>query len=191
MQACEVDEAEEVYDVIFPPRDKAAEVVHPGKEPFHFQRRLHRRSVRPSCVSFWRAAVRRDHLDAVIIGKPLIERVGLVSFVADQPGREPVEQAFGKNLFHKLALGWRSALDRYGERTTVISGDSSDLRALAAAGGADGKASCLALAKVASTNASSRSSCNCVSEPWYPPAHVYVMNDLIELNLPPHRAKRP
>ena len=42
------------------------------------------------------------------------------------------------------------------ERKTVISGDSDDFRALAAASGADGEAPFLALAKVASTNASSR-----------------------------------
>jgi hypothetical protein len=31
-----VDEAEEVFDVIFPSGDEAAKVVHPGEEPFHF-----------------------------------------------------------------------------------------------------------------------------------------------------------
>ena len=86
----------------------------------------------------------------------MIERVRIVGFVADEPGRKFVEEASGKNLLHKPALGWRSALDRYGERKTVISGDSDDLRALAATGGADRKAPFLALAKVASTNASSR-----------------------------------
>ena len=56
----------------------------------------------------------------------------------------------------QLALCRRSALDRYGEWKIVTSGASDDLRALAPACGADGKDPFLALAKVASTNASSR-----------------------------------
>jgi hypothetical protein len=31
----EVDKAEIVLDAVFPSSDKATEVVHPGKEPFH------------------------------------------------------------------------------------------------------------------------------------------------------------
>jgi hypothetical protein len=46
----------------------------------------------------------------------LVERVGVVGFVADEAGGQFVEEAPGENLFHKLALGWRSALHRYGER---------------------------------------------------------------------------
>jgi hypothetical protein len=93
----------------------------------------------------------------------LIERVRVVGLVANESGGELIEEAAGKNVFHKLALGRRSAFDRYGERKTVISGDSDDLGALAAAGGANGEAPFLALAKVASTNASSRFSfpCSC------------------------------
>ncbi len=66
-----------------------------------------------------------------------------------------IKEASGKNIFHKFALGRRSAFDRYGERKTVISGDSDDLGTLAATAGINGKAPFLALAKVASTNASS------------------------------------
>jgi len=36
MQAAEVDEAEEVFDVVFPAGNEAAEVVQSGKEPLHF-----------------------------------------------------------------------------------------------------------------------------------------------------------
>ena len=31
-----MDEAEEVFDVVFPPRDQSAVVVHPGEEPLDF-----------------------------------------------------------------------------------------------------------------------------------------------------------
>ena len=31
-----MDEAEEVLDVVFPAHDEAAELVHPGEQPFYF-----------------------------------------------------------------------------------------------------------------------------------------------------------
>jgi hypothetical protein len=156
-QAGELDEAEEVFDVIFPSSDEAAEGMHPGKEPFDLPSSsisAQRAPVLGLALSL--APVGSDHLDAVLGGELLVERVRVVGFVADEPGREFIEKASGKNFFNKLAFGRRSALDRYGERKTVISGDSDDLRALAATGGADSEAPFLALAKVASTNASSR-----------------------------------
>jgi hypothetical protein len=111
------------------------------------------------------ASVGRDQLDPVLLGEFGIERVRVVGFIADEPGREFVEETAGQNVFNKLALGRRSAVDRYGDRKTVTSGDSDDLRALATAGWAKREAPFLALAKVASTNASSRfsfpRSCRC------------------------------
>ena len=152
-------EAQEILDVVFPSGDEAAEVVHPGEESLHLP---------PSSVAAQLASVLgfasappvgRDQLDSILLGQFRVERIRVVGFVADQPGGELVEETAGQNLLHKLALGWRSALDRYGERKTVTSGDSDDLGALTATGGADGEAPFLALAKVASTNASSSFSC--------------------------------
>jgi hypothetical protein len=166
VKAGKVDEAEEVLDVVFPSGDEAAEVVHPGKEPLHFPAF----SITAQLAAILSSAlastpVRGNQFDSVVFSELRVERVRVVGFVADEPGREFVEKASGKNFLNKLALGRRSALDRYGERKTVISGDSDDLRALAATGGADGEAPFLALAKVASTNASSRfsrpRSCRC------------------------------
>jgi len=161
-----VDEAEEVLDVVFPSGDEAAEVVHPGKETLHFPAfSIAAQLAAILSSAFASASVRRNQFDSVVCSELRVERVRVVGFVADEPGREFVEKASGKNFLNKLALGRRSALDRYGERKTVISGDSDDLRALAATGGADGEAPFLALAKVASTNASSRFSrprpCRC------------------------------
>jgi hypothetical protein len=124
--------------VVFPSSDKPAEVVHPGEQPFHFPAPFVAAQFAPVLGLAPAAAVGRDHLDAAFIGELLIERVRTVGFVADQPRREFVEEASDKNLFHKLALGSRSALD-----------------------GANGEAPFLALAKVASTNASSRFSLPC------------------------------
>jgi hypothetical protein len=166
VQTCEMNESEEVFDVVFPSCNEPSKVVHPGKEPLHFPSfAIATQLTTILCAAFASASVRRDQLDTVLGGEFFIERIRVVSLVPDQSRRELVEEASGKNLFHKMALGWRSAFDRYGERKTVISGDSDDLGAFAAAGRANGKAPFLALAKVASTNASSRfnlpRSCRC------------------------------
>src|SRR6202046_1259003 len=166
VKAGQMDEAEEVLDVVFPSGDEAAEVVQPGKEPLHFPAfTIAAQFAAILSSAFAASPVRGDQFDPVLFGELRVERVRVVGFVADEPGGKLVEKASGKNLFNKLALGWRSALDRYGERKTVISGDSDDLRALAAPGGADCEAPFLALANVASTNASSRfsrpRSCRC------------------------------
>ena len=165
VQTGELHKAEKVLDVVFPTRDESAEAVHPSEEPLHSPAT----AVTTQFASILRlnslAPIRRNHFNVVLFGKCLVEFVRVVSLVADEPGREFVEEASRKNLFHKLTLGRRSAVDSNGERKTVTSGDSDDLRALAATGGADGKAPFFALAKVASTNASSRfnwpRSCRC------------------------------
>ncbi len=150
-------EAEEVLDVVFPSGDEAPEVVHPGEEPLHFPAfSIAAELAAILSFAFAPAPIGRNQFDSVFFRELRIERVRVVGFVTDEPRWELIEETSGKNLLHKLALGWRSALDRYGERKTVISGDSDDLRAFAATRGADRKAPFFALAKVASTNASSR-----------------------------------
>jgi hypothetical protein len=156
-----LDESEEVFDVIFPSGDKPAEVVHPGEEAFDLPSLLVAAKLAPILCFTSVATIRGNHLDAVLVLELLVELVRVVSLVPDQSGREFVEKASGKNFLNKLALGRRSARDRYGERKTVARGESDDLRALAAPRWADRKAPFLALAKVASTNASSRLSLPC------------------------------
>ena len=167
MHAGEVEEAEEVFDVVFPSGDEAAEGVEPGEEAFDFPALAIAAQLAPVLGLAPLAAVGSDQLDAVLGLKFLVERVGVVRFVADEPCRKLVEEAAGEDFLDKLALCRRSALDRYGEWKTVTSGDSDDLRALAPARGTDGKAPFFALAKVASTNASSRfslpRSCRCAA----------------------------
>ena len=161
MDASELDEAEEVFDVELPTRDEPPEVVHPSEEAFYIPAFLVTAKLALILSFASVAAVRGDHLDAVFVFEFLVELVGVVCLVADQSGRQVIEKASGKNFLNKLALGRRSARDRYGERKTVASGDSDDLRALAPARGADREAPFFALAKVASTNASSRLSLPC------------------------------
>jgi hypothetical protein len=162
VDAGKVDESEEVFDVVFPSSDESTEVVHPGKEPLDFPPfAITTELAAVLGLAFTPAPIGRDQLDAVLGGESLIEGIGIVGLVSDQALGKLVEKASGKNFLNKLALGRRSARDRYGERKTVASGDSDDLGALAPAGGTDGEAPFLALAKVASTNASSRFSLPC------------------------------
>ena len=148
--------------MVFPSSDETTEVVHPGEESLHFPASAIAAQLASVLGStFASAPVGCNQLDAILVGELFIERVRVVGFVADEPGWKFIEKTSGKNLFHKPALGRRSALHRHGEWKTVTSGDSDDLGALAATGGADGKAPFLALAKVASTNASSRLSLPC------------------------------
>ena len=106
MQAAKLHEAKEVFDVVFPTGDEAAEAVHPGKQPLHFPApaiATKRASVLTLAAP---PTVGRNQLDAILFGELLVEFVRIVGFVADEPSREFVEEASGKNLFHKLALGW-------------------------------------------------------------------------------------
>ncbi len=74
------------------------------------------------------APVRRDHFDAVLFGKRFVELVRVVGFVSDESLGHFVEEASGQNVFHKLTPGQRSAVDSNGDRRTVTSGESDDLR---------------------------------------------------------------
>jgi hypothetical protein len=165
VQTGELHEAEKVLDVVFPTRDESTKAVHPGEEPLYSPATAVTTQFAAILSLASLAPIRRNHFNGVLFGKFLVEFVRVVGLVADEPGREFVEEASRKNLLHKLTLGWRSAVDSNGERKTVTSGDSDDLRAFAATGGANGKAPFFALAKVASTNASSKfswpRSCRC------------------------------
>jgi len=155
-QACKVYKAEEVVDVEFPSGNESTVVLHPGKKPLDFpssQIAAQRTAILGLALAV--GPVGRDHLDAILV-RLLVERIRVVGFVADEPLRQFVEETSGRNSFHTLALGRRSAFDRYGERKTIARGHSDDLGAPAALGGTDSEAPFLALANIASTNASSR-----------------------------------
>ena len=148
-------EAEEVFDVVFPSGDESAKVVHPGEEPLHLPSSL----VASQWASVLRlaapTAIRRNQFDAVLFFEFFIEPIRVVGLVPNEAGGQLVEEASSQDFFDQLAFVRRSTLYRYGERKTVSSGDSDDLRPLAPARGTDAKAPFFALAKVASTKASS------------------------------------
>jgi hypothetical protein len=154
VKAGELNKAKDVFDVVLPSGDEARSGASK------------RRAVPLSTVDDSGVACVRPEFDFGAAGSARSIRCGIRQrvfgrarqshWLCRRRGGQFVEEGAGENLFHKLALGWRSALHRYGERKAVSSGDSDDLRTLAETGRADAEAPFLALAKVASTNASSR-----------------------------------
>src|SRR5208283_3584268 len=97
VEAGEMHEAEEVLDMVLPSGDQAPEGVHPGQESFH----LPTSAVAAQLTAILRLtsapAVGSDQFDAVFSGELFVEPVRVVGFVADEPGREFVKEASGRN----------------------------------------------------------------------------------------------
>ncbi len=105
-KASKLHETKEVFDVVFPSCDQSAVVLHPGKDPLD----LPSTAIAAQRASVLRypfalGPVGRDHLDAILRGKLLIEWVRVISLIADQPFWQLVEEASGQNSFQKPALG--------------------------------------------------------------------------------------
>jgi len=75
MDARELYKAEEVLDVVLPSRNEAAEVVHPGKEPFYFPASAIATQLASILALASATAVGRDQFDAVFAGELFIEWV--------------------------------------------------------------------------------------------------------------------
>jgi hypothetical protein len=76
VHACEMDEAEEVFDVVFPSCNESSEVVHPGKESLYFPSFAVAAQLAAILGSvFSSTSVGRDQLDAVFGGELFIERI--------------------------------------------------------------------------------------------------------------------
>ena len=68
--------------MILPSGDEAAEVVHPGEEPFHFQATAITTKL-PSILSLASALpVRHDQFDVVLLRELFVEPVRVVGLVA-------------------------------------------------------------------------------------------------------------
>jgi hypothetical protein len=93
-----------------------------------------------------------------------VQGIAVVGLIPDQSRWKFVQETVPQGLFDQLAFVRRSSLDTDGERNTVASGDSRDLRPFASLGRPDPKPPFFAAAKVASMKASSKfnrpSACN-------------------------------
>lgn len=104
LKASEVDHSEVVFDVVLPPVHEATEVVHPSEEPLDFPSfPVAAQGAAILCFGTF-AAVRRNHLDPVVLSQLPIEPVRVVGLVADQPCRELVEEASRERVFDEMAL---------------------------------------------------------------------------------------
>ena len=105
MDASELDESEEVFDVELPPRGEPAEVVHPGEGALGLPSFLIAAKLAPVLCFASVATVQGYHFNAVFVFELPTELARIVSLISDQSGRKFVEKASGKNFLNKLALG--------------------------------------------------------------------------------------
>jgi hypothetical protein len=155
-----VDHPEEIFWVAFPADHDAAIVMQPRKQAFDFPST----AITPQDTAILgrssgaHGPVWRDHLDAVVLHQPFIEAVAVVGAVADQPFGEVGEESSFEGSFDEFGFMRRSAGQVHGERKTMAVADRHDFAALTASSRADGGAPFFAELKLASTNASLRSS---------------------------------
>src|SRR6202790_3302020 len=103
-------------------------------------------------------AVRRDQLDAQIFAYPLIQRIAVVGFIADQSLRCFAEEAPLERGFDERGFIRRSADHVHGDRKTMAVCDCHDFAAFAAFCRADTRAPFFAELQLASMKDSLRSS---------------------------------
>jgi hypothetical protein len=158
--ACELNHPEEILWVVFPANDDATIIVKPSKQTLDFPATTIAPQ-RAAVLCDWFApvpAVRRDQFHAEMFAYPLIQRIAVVRFVADQslrcfPEEPPLERGFDEGGFIR-----RSADHVHGERKTMAVCDCHDFAAFAAFCRADSRAPFFAELKLASMNDSLRSS---------------------------------
>ena len=138
----ELQHPEEVGDVVLPARHEPTRVVEPGEEPFDLPAPSATAEGPP--ILGRRAApavtMRGDHLDVVAFPEQRVERITVVSAVADQSRGEVGEEASVEGRGDEVRLIRRSAGHVHGERKTMAVADRHDLAPFTTAGRAHGSA---------------------------------------------------
>ena len=159
-EAAELQHAEEVGFVIFPSADESAEVVKPGEEALDFPAAAVTAQfaailgILPAAIIL----VRRDESDAVFSPEALVERIAVVSAVADHSSRLGSGETLRDGGFDEFGFMRRSAGDAAGDRKTMAVCDRHDFTAFSSASRADSSAPFFAELKLASMKVSDRSS---------------------------------
>src|SRR5579862_7223977 len=158
--ACKLNHPEEILWVILPANDDATIIMEPSKQALNFPATAV--AAQYAAVLGGRSAavpaVRRDQLHMEIFAYPLIQRVAVVGFVADQPLRRLTEESALQRGFDERGFIRRSADHVHGDRKTMAVCDCHDFAAFAAFCRADTRAPFFAELKLASMKASLRSS---------------------------------
>jgi len=159
-EAAELEHAEEVGFVIFPAADQSAKVVKPSEEAFDFPAAAVAAQFATVLGAFPAAIelVGCDEPDAMFLPETLVQRIAVVSAVADHSFWFGSREALLDGGLDELGFMRRSAGDAAGDRKTMAVCDRHDFTAFSAASRADSSAPFFAELKLASMNVSDRSS---------------------------------
>jgi hypothetical protein len=158
--ACKLGHPEEILWVVFPASDDATIIMEPSKQALDFPATAvaAQRATVLGDRSFAVPAMRRDQLHMELFAYPLIQRIAVVGFIADQSLRRLAEEAALQRGFDERGFIRRSADHVHGDRKTMAVCDCHDFAAFAAFCRADTRAPFFAELKLASMKASLRSS---------------------------------
>jgi len=159
-EATELKHAEEIGFVIFPAADQATEVMKPGEKAFDFPATAVPAQLAPvlGALAIAIVLVGRDETNTVVLPEALVERIAVVSAVADQASWFGSREALLEGSFDELRFMRRSAGDATGDRKTMAVCDRHDFTAFPATSRADSSAPFFAELKLASMKVSDRSS---------------------------------
>src|SRR6202049_3168880 len=158
--ACQLNHPEEILWVILPANNDATIIMEPSKQAFNFPATTV--ATQGATVlgdgSAAVAAMRRDQLHMELFAYPLIQRIAVVGFIADQSLRRLAEESALQRGFDERGFIRRSADHVHGDRKTMAVCDCHDFAAFAAFCRADTRAPFFAELKLASMKDSLRSS---------------------------------
>ena len=158
--ACKLNHPEEILWVVFPANDDATVVMEPSKQALDFPATTI--AAQPAtvlcCGRDARRFVRRDELHAVAFLDAPVQRIAVVSPVADHSLGRFGEELVIERGFDEFCFMRRSAGHVHGERKTMAVCDCHDFAAFAAFCRADTRAPFFAELKLASMKDSLRSS---------------------------------
>src|SRR5665213_2470479 len=158
--ASKLNHPEEILWVILPTNDDATIIMEPSKQAFDFPATTVA-AQGAAVLRDWSApvpAVRSDQFHAEMFAYPLIQRIAVVRFIADQSLRCFAEESALQRGFDKRGFIRRSADHVHGDRKTMAVCDCHDFAAFAAFCRADTRAPFFAELKLASMKDSLRSS---------------------------------
>src|SRR5208282_2146470 len=159
-RAGELNHPEVVCWVVLPANDDASIVMEPSEQTFDFPAA----AVAPQHAAVLGGSacpggvVRSDQLHTELLPDLRVQGIAVVGPVADQAFGSAGEESPGEGNGDEFRLMRRSAGHVHGERKTMAVADRHDFAALTAPSRADGRAPFFAELKLASMNASLRSS---------------------------------
>ena len=158
--ASELNHSEEIFRVVLPANDEASIVVKPSEQALDLPAAAVA-AQRATVLRDWLTAVPavwRDQLHAKSFLQALVERIAVVSFVADQSRGSLLEESSLEGGFDERDFIWPSAGQVHGDRKTMAVCNCHDFAAFPALGGTHCRAPFFAPLKLASMNDSLRSS---------------------------------